>query len=331
MSDLRFYVTAPIPDPGLPLLRAAGSVELPDAPPDAAALRRACGSGDYDVIVAQVRDSFDADLLGTAKIRGISNFGVGYDNIDVAAATANSVMVGNTPDVLTDATADIAMLLMLAAGRRAVEANAFVRTGHFSEWRSDMFLGQDISGRTLGLAGFGRIGRATARRALAFNMEVLFSPRPPGDRHVPDDELGEFAGRVRHVTWDELVASSDYLSLHVPLKQETHHLVNTEVLRAMKPTAVLINTARGPVVDEDALVTALKSNEIAGAGLDVYENEPRLAAGLAELPNTVLLPHIGSATVSVRAEMARLCAENAIAMARGVVPPHPVNADAWQP
>ncbi|HEX7323129.1 MAG TPA: D-glycerate dehydrogenase [Mycobacterium sp.] len=330
MSELRFYVTGPIPDPGLPLLRAAGSVELPDDPPDAAALRQACESGDYDVIVAQVRDPFDADLLRTAKIRGISNFAVGYDNIDVPAATANSVMVGNTPDVLTDATADIAMLLMLAVGRRAVEADTFVRTGGFSGWKPDMFLGCDISGRTLGLAGFGRIGRATARRALAFNMEVLFCPRPPGDRHVSDDELGEFAGRVRHTSWDELVAASDYLSLHVPLKPDTHHLVNVDVLRAMKPTAVLINTARGPVVDEDALVAALESGEIGGAGLDVYENEPRLAAGLAELPNTVLLPHIGSATVSVRAAMARLCAENAIAMAQSVVPPHPVNPEAWQ-
>lgn len=330
MSDLRFYVTAPIPDPGLPLLRAAGSVEMPDVPPDAATLRQVCESGDYDVIVAQVRNSFDADLLRTAKIRGISNYAVGYDNIDVPAATANSVMVGNTPEVLTDATADIAMLLMLAVGRRAVEADTFVRTGHFSEWRSDLFLGLDISGRTLGLAGFGRIGRATARRALAFNMEVLFCPRPPGDRHVSDEELGEFAGRVRQTSWDELVASSDYLSLHVPLQPETRHLVNAEVLRAMKPTAVLINTARGPVVDEDALVAALKSNEIAGAGLDVYENEPRLAAGLVELPNTVLLPHIGSATVSVRSEMARLCAENAIAMARNIVPPHPVNPEAWR-
>ncbi|MBS9536179.1 D-glycerate dehydrogenase [Mycobacterium sp. M1] len=331
MSDLRFFVTAPIPDPGLPLLRAAGSVHLPDAPPDAATLRAACESGDYDVIVAQVRDPFDADLLRAAKIRGISNFAVGYDNIDVAAATANAVMVGNTPDVLTGATADIAMLLMLAVGRRAVAADTFVRTRHFSGWRSDMFLGQDISGRTLGLAGFGRIGRATARRALGFDMEVLFCPRPPGDRPVPDEELGAFAGRVRHVDWAELVASSDYLSLHVPLKDETHHLVNADVLQAMKPTAVLINTARGPVVDEDALVAALASDEIAGAGLDVYENEPRLAAGLAELPNTVLLPHIGSATVSVRAAMARLCAENAIAMARGDVPPHPVNPEAWRP
>lgn len=330
MGEPRFYVTTAIPDPGLSLLRAAGSVALPTEPPDASTLRQACESGDYDVIVAQVKDRFDADLLSTAKIRGVSNFAVGYDNIDVAAATARAVMIGNTPGVLTDATADVAMLLMLAVGRRAVEADTLLRTGRFTGWSPELLLGQDISGATLGLAGFGRIGRATARRALAFDMEVLFSPRPPGDRHVPDDELGEFAGRVRQVGWEELVTSSDYLSLHVPLKDQTRHLVNAEVLRAMKPTAMLINTARGPVVDEQALVAALRSGEIAGAGLDVYENEPRLADGLAELPNTVLLPHIGSATVSVRSDMARLCAENAIAMAHDEVPPHPVNPEAWR-
>ncbi|GFG85587.1 2-hydroxyacid dehydrogenase [Mycolicibacter algericus] len=330
MNEPRFYVTTPIPGPGLPLLRAAGSVHLPTEQPDATALRQACESGDYDVIVAQVKDHFDADLLSAAKIRGVSNFAVGYDNIDVAAATAHAVMIGNTPGVLTDATADVAMLLILAVGRRAVEADTLLRTGRFTGWRPDLLLGQDISGATLGLAGFGRIGRATARRALAFDMKVLFCPRPPGDRHVSDAELGEFAERVRQVGWEDLVAASDYLSLHVPLAEQTRHLVNAEVLRSMKPTAMLINTARGPVVDEQALITALKTNEIAGAGLDVYENEPRLAAGLAELPNTVLLPHIGSATVSVRAEMARLCAENAITMARGVVPPHPVNPEAWR-
>lgn len=332
MGDARFYVTTPIPDPALPLLRAAGSVELPDEPPDAAQLWQACASGEYDVVVAQVRDRFDADLLSAARIRGVSNFAVGYDNIDVAAATANSVLVGNTPGVLTDATADLAMLLILAVGRRAVEADTFLRSGRFTGWEPNLLLGQDISGRTLGLAGFGRIGRATARRALAFDMQVLFCRRPPGGgEQLSVDELGELAGRVRQTSWDDIVAVSDYLSLHVPLSEQTRHLVNAAVLRAMKPTAVLVNTARGPVVDEAALVAALASGEIAGAGLDVYENEPRLSPGLAGLPNTVLLPHIGSGTVAVRAQMSRLCAENAIAMAQGLVPPHPVNPEAWRP
>ena len=164
---------------------------------------------------------------------------------------------------------------------------------------------------------------------MAFGMEVAFCPRPPGDRPVDDDELGEFAGKVRHLNWQELVETSDFLSLHVPLTDHTRHLVNAEVLQQMKHSAILVNTARGPVVDETALVQALQDGVIAGAGLDVYEAEPQLAPGLADLPNTVLLPHLGSATVAVRAEMARLCAVNAVAMARGEVPPHPVNPEAW--
>ncbi|QTJ65825.1 D-glycerate dehydrogenase [Rhodococcus sp. ZPP] len=331
MSGARFYVTTPIPEPGLTLLRAAGSVHVPDALPGAAQLRNACVSGDYDVVVSQLRDSFDADLLAAAKIRGISNYAVGFNNVDVDAATANSILVGNTPGVLTDATADVAMLLIMATARRAVEADTFVRAGKFTGWEPNLLLGQDVSGRTLGLAGFGRIARATAKRALAFGMQVQFCPRPPGDRPVTDEELGEFAGLVTHTDWDTLVATSDYLSLHVPLNAQTRHLVDTGVLTAMKPSAILINTARGPVVDEAALVAALKSGEIAGAGLDVYEDEPVLAPGLAEQSNTVLLPHLGSATVSVRAEMARLCAENAVAMAQNRIPPHPVNPEAWNP
>ena len=199
-----------------------------------------------------------------------------------------------------------------------MEADQFLRSGKFTGWQPELLLGHDISGKTLGLAGFGRIARATARRAIAFGMEVAFCPRPPGDRRVDDAELGEFAGKVRHLNWPELLETSDFLSLHVPLTDHTRHLVNAEV-----------NTARGPIVDEQALVQALRDGAIAGAGLDVYEEEPRLAPGLAELPNTVLLPHLGSATVAVRAEMARLCAMNAVAIARGKVPPHAVNPEAW--
>ncbi|WP_435824902.1 2-hydroxyacid dehydrogenase [Nocardia rhamnosiphila] len=310
------------------LLEAAGSVTVAETRMSRAQLADACASGDYRVVVAQLRDEFDAELLDRAKITGISNFAVGYNNIDIAAATANSIVVGNTPGVLTDATADIALLLILAVARRCVEADTFVRSGEFHGWEPELLLGHDVSGRTLGLAGFGRIARATARRALAFGMTVVFSPRPPGDRVVSEEELGEFAGRVQQLPWPELVATSDYLSLHVPLNAETRHLVDESVLRSMKRSAILINTARGPIVDERALVTALHDGTIAGAGLDVYEDEPRLAPGLAELPNTVLLPHVGSATVPVRAEMARRCAENAVAMLRDELPPYPVNPEA---
>ena len=324
-----FLVTTALPDPGMTLLHDAGSVLLPKAPLTRSDLAAACQSGEFRVVVAQLGDTFDSGLLERAAITGISNYAVGVNNIDVASATRRSIMVGNTPGVLTDATADIAMLLILGVARRCVEADQFLRAGKFTGWQPELLLGHDISGKTLGLAGFGRIARATARRAMAFGMEVAFCPRPPGDRPVGDDELGEFAGKVKHQSWQELVESSDFLSLHVPLTDQTHHLVNAEVLERMKPSAILVNTARGPVVDEAALVRALQNGDIAGAGLDVYEAEPHLAPGLSALANTVLLPHVGSATVAVRAEMARLCAANAVAMARGEVPPHPVNPEAW--
>jgi glyoxylate reductase len=325
MDSPAFLVTTRLPAPGMDILEAAGTVILPSAPLSARELARACASGRYDVLVAQLGDVLDAGLLGEARLKGISNYAVGYNNIDVAEASRRSIMVANTPDVLTDATADIALLLMLGTARRVVESDHFMRSGQYTGWRPELLLGSDVSGRTLGLAGFGRIARATARRALGFGMEVLFSPRPPEDREVTAEELGEFAGKVRQVPWEELVASSDFLSVHVPLTEATRHLVDADVLRAMKSTAILINTARGPIVDEQALVNALKEGDIAGAGLDVYEDEPLMAAGLSELPNTVLLPHVGSATVAVRSEMARLCAENAVAMARGDRPAHLVN------
>ena len=320
-----FLVTTAIPEPGMQLLSDAGQVTVLPEPPDYEALADLCASGDFDVVLTQLRDVMDAPLLANARLKGISNYAVGYNNIDIEAATRQGILVGNTPGVLTDATADIAMLLILGSARRVVEADRLVRDGKFHGWEPELLLGRDVSGAVLGLAGFGRIARATARRALGFGMQVIFSPRPPGDRPVSDEELGEFAGKVRQVPWDQLVEQSDFLSLHVPLNDQTRHLVDAAVLARMKTDAILINTARGPVVDEGALVAALRSGAIAGAGLDVFEDEPQLAPGLAELPNTVLLPHMGSATVRVRSEMARLSALNAIAIAEGRLPPHPVN------
>lgn len=324
----RFLVTTPIPHPGLSLLEEAGTVTVPARSPSYTELRELCASGDFDVVLSQLHDILDAPLLGEARIKGVSNYAVGCDNIDVEAAASHEILVGNTPGVLTDATADLAMALMLAAARRIPEGDAMVREGRFCGWEPELLLGRDVSGAVLGLAGFGRIARAVARRALAFGMTVLFAPRPPGERTVSREELGEFAGRVTQVPWDELVRGSDYLSLHVPLTEQTRHLVDADVLERMRPGAILINTARGPVVEETALVQALREGVIAGAGMDVYEDEPGLAPGLAELPNTVLLPHVGSATVSVRAEMARLSALNAVAMAEGRIPPHAVAPEA---
>lgn len=323
MSTPRFLVTRPIPQPGPAILRGAGDVEVQNgmSPEE---LRAAVASGDYDVVLAQVSDVFDAALLAEARIEGIANYAVGYDNIDVAAAAEHGIAVGNTPEVLDDSTANTAMLLLLGAGRRAYEASGFLRAGRFEGIRPDLLVGQDVTGATLGIAGLGRIGKATARRALGFGMDVVFTQRPPEQRPVTTEELGDLAGRVQQVPWDELVETSDYISLHVPLTEATTHLIDADVLRRMKPTAVLVNTSRGPVIDENALVSALRHGEIFAAGLDVFENEPALTPGLAELPNAFLLPHLGSAERTSRSEMARKAAENAVAMARGQTPPYEV-------
>jgi glyoxylate reductase len=329
-GDAAFLVTYPIPEPGMSALRAAGRVHVPSAPPTPDELRDACGSGEFAVVVAQLSDRFDAEILSSARVTGISNYAVGFDNIDIPAATKYGIVVGNTPGVLTDATADLAMLLILATARRAIEADQFTRSGQFTGWKPELLLGQDVSGAMLGLAGFGRIARATAARAAAFGMEITVCSHPPAGRTVDDAELAALPYRVRQVGWTELVERSDFLSVHVPLAPSTRHLVDAAVLTAMKPTAILVNTARGPIVDESALVAALQSGELAGAGLDVYEREPLLAPGLADLPNVVLLPHLGSATTKVRARMAELCADNAIAIGAGLLPPHCVNPEAMR-
>jgi glyoxylate reductase len=324
----RILVTAPIPEAGINILKRASQITVLPKSPNYRELSSMCASGEYDVAITHLGDKIDAALLAKAQLRGVSNFAAGVDNIDIAAATRHGIIVCHTPGVLTDATADIAMLLMLATARRVIEADRLVRNGEFRGWEPELLLGRDVSGAVLGLAGFGRIARATARRALGFGMDVLFTPRPPGERVVTDQELGEFAGKVRQVTWSELLESSDFLSLHVPLTKETKHLVDAEALSRMKAGAILINTARGPIIHEAALVGALRKGEIAGAGLDVYEDEPNLTSGLSQLPNTVLLPHVGSATTTVRAEMARLSALNAIAIATDQPPVHVINPEA---
>jgi glyoxylate reductase len=311
------------------ILEAAGEVVCGTEPPSRKRLLEMCASGQIDVLVSQLTDELDSSILAEARIVGISNYAAGVSNIDLETATSRSILVANTPGMLTEATADLAMLLVLGTARRVVEADKFVRNGEFAGWKPDLLLGSDVSGSTLGLAGFGRIARAVARRALAFNMTVISCPRPPRNRAVSQAELGEFAGRVQILDWNTLLEQSDFVSLHIPLTSDTHHLINGAALGRMKRTAILINTSRGPVVDEEALVQALRNGQILAAGLDVYENEPALAPGLAGLPNSVLLPHLGSATATVRAEMARVCAENAVAMAGGQIPAFPVNRDAW--
>ena len=277
-----------------------------------------------DGFLSMITDAVDAELLDAApRLRVVSNLAVGYNNIDVAAATARGIVVTNTPGILTEATAELAFALILAAARRVVDLDRRTRAGEWTCWAPLLFLSREVSGKTLGVVGLGRIGRAVARRARAFGMRVLYHSRSRLEAEEERDLGVEYAEK------DELLATADFVSLHVPLSAETRHLIGRRELGLMKPTAYLINTSRGPVVDEAALVEALKARRIEGAGLDVYESEPMLTPGLAALDNAVLLPHVGSATVETRTKMARMAAENLLSALRGERPAHVVNPEVW--
>jgi glyoxylate reductase len=277
---------------------------------------------DTEGLLCILQDIIDEELLDRApKLKMVANIAVGYDNVDVAAATALGIRVSNTPGVLTDATADLAFALILAVARRIVEGDNRTRQGEFKYFAPLLFLGSDVSGKSLGIIGLGNIGKAVARRARGFNMPILYYNR----RRIPEAEERELG--ASYVDVERLLTGSDFVSLHVPLSAETHHLIGKEELARMKPTAFLINASRGPVVDERALVEALKLKRIAGAGLDVYENEPLLTPGLSDLDNVVLLPHTGSATLETRTRMASLAAENLLAGLRGERPPNCLNCD----
>ena len=283
-------VRSGVPEAALRVLRAAG-------------LEAEVGALELDgcdALLCLLTDRIDAELLACApRLRIVANMAVGTDNVDLAAARARGVAVTNTPDVLTDATADLAWALLLASTRRLAWGDRYVRGGGFTGWQPELGIGADVTGRTLGIVGNGRIGRAVAERARGFRMEVLTRARSGG------------------TPLDELLARSDFVSLHVPLTPETRHLIGARELGLMKRTAVLVNTARGPVVDEAELVRALRLGRIAGAGLDVLEREPALAPGLADLPNVVLAPHVGSATIATRARMAEVAAQNIVAALSG--------------
>jgi glyoxylate reductase len=278
-----------------------------------------------DVLCPQLRDPVTAEVLdaGLPRLRSVALYAVGFNNVDVPAATARHITISNTPGVLTDATADCTMALLLAAARRICEGDAAVRTGQFEGWEPDYMLGLELNGALLGLVGFGRIGQAVARRALGFGLRVAYAT----DVAVTIDE--DIRDHVTELPLAELLTSADVISLHVPLTDTTHHLIHEEALRSMRRGAVLVNTSRGPVIDEVALVRALREGWIAAAGLDVYENEPTLAPGLSECRNAVLSPHLGSATVTTRAAMARLTAQNTLDALDGRTPPNCVNPHAW--
>jgi glyoxylate reductase len=272
--------------------------------------------------VSQLTDKFTPEVLQSLDgIRVISNVAVGFDNIDVPAATRRKILVTNTPDVLTHTTADFAFALLLAAARRIVEGHHFVHSGEWTKWRIDLLVGQDIHHRTLGLFGLGRIGQAVARRGRGFSMRILYHDAVRAPAEVERELEAEF------VPVERLLRESDFISLHVPLLQETRHMISSEQLRMMKPTAILVNTSRGPVVDEEALAQALEKRVIAGAGIDVFEREPQVHPLLLKLQNVVLAPHIASASVDTRKKMSVMAAENVVAGVQGRRPPNLLNPE----
>lgn len=331
------FVTRRIPDAGLSLLNGGDISVVVGQTDDEAGLSRETfltGVARARVLVSLLTEDVDREALEAAPhLRGVANYAVGYDNVDVEAATELGIPVSNTPGVLTDTTADLAWALLMATARRVPEADRYTREGRFRIWGPNLLLGADVStggsGRrkVLGIVGFGRIGQAVARRASGFDMEILAADPRHRDRV-------EAAGHS-WVRLDELLKRSDFVSIHTPLTAETRHLIGEDELRRMKPTAHLVNVARGPVVDEAALVRALRDGWIAGAGLDVFEDEPELAPGLADLPNVVVTPHIGSGSRDTRGEMARIAAVNALHHLRREKAPNTVNpevyrSDAWR-
>jgi glyoxylate reductase len=320
MTQPRIIVAGRIPDAGLDVLRPHGNVWgwKHDEPIEINELyERVAGA---HAVLALLTTEIDRGFLEAAgpQLKVVSNVAVGYNNIDVAECRAHGVIATNTPGVLTDATADIAMALILMSTRRLGEGERIVRSGKPWQWGMFMLLGSAIQGRRLGIVGMGAIGQALARRARAFGMSVAYSNR---NAVSPEIEAELDAERL---DLDELLGTSDVVSINCPYSADTHHLIGPEQFEQMRSSAYLVNTARGPIVDEAALVRALRSGEIAGAGLDVFEHEPQLAPGLVDLDNVVLIPHLGSATIETRAAMATLAARNTVAVLSDQPPLTPV-------
>jgi glyoxylate reductase len=289
----------------------------PDRIPRAELLKRAVGK---DALICLPTDKIDGELLDAAPtVRLVASVSVGYDHIDVDACTKRGVMATNTPGVLDDSTADLAWGLLMSVARRIVEGDAWTRSGTWTGLAFDTFLGADVWGKTLGIIGLGRIGREMARRASGFKMRVMYNNRNRAPEAIESELRAEYVGM------DDLLRQSDFVSLHVPLMPATRHLISDQSFAKMKPSAFLINTTRGPVVDEGALVAALEGKKIAGAGLDVYEHEPKVHPGLLGRKDVVLAPHIGSATVETRTKMAQLAVDNAVAFFTGRKLPSPIN------
>jgi glyoxylate reductase len=324
----RVFVTRHLPGPALERLAEATNVEVwpEELPPSPEELARKAQQS--DALLTLLTDRIDASLLDTAPdLLIVSNMATGFDNIDVPAATARGVLVTRTPGVLSETTADFAFALLLTAARRVVESDRHVRDGRWKTWGPETLLGQDVHGAALGIVGLGGIGRKVAQRAGGFGMRVLYtgpSRKPGAEREL----------NIEFRALDELLRESDFVSLHAPLTPETKHLINARTLRLMKPTAMLVNTGRGPLVDQAALYEALRSGVIAAAALDVTDPEPMSPDDpLLTLPNFIVTPHIASASVATRSRMALLAAENLLAALRGEIPEHAVNpqvGDSWR-
>jgi glyoxylate reductase len=331
VGEMRILMTQLAPQVAVDMLKEAtgahGTLDInpdPDRIWSKAELIERLRAGNYNALYCMLTNTIDGEVLDAApELKIVANMAVGYNNVNVAEATRRGVPVSNTPGVLTGTTADFAWTLLMAAARRIVEADRFARAGRFHGWGPLMLVGQDVFGKTLGIVGFGRIGKAMARRASGFDMKVLYYDKYPADAET------ERSLNARSVSMDELLEQSDYVSLHTDYNQETHHLISTAQFEKMKPTAFLINSSRGPIVDEAALVEALKSGQIAGAGIDVFENEPEIHPGLIELDNVVLAPHIASASLDTRNSMAATAAENVIAALNGERAPNCVNPEVY--
>ena len=309
--------THALPEPSLSTLEPEFDVRVLDYRPDEAQLAREVGRSDPDALVTLVTDPVTEAVLSAGKrLKIVGQYGVGVDNIDRAAAAARGIVVTNTPNVLTDATADLTMALLLALARRIVEGDRMVREGRFTGWQPELLLGSDLKGKVFGVLGPGRIGRAVTRRARAFGMTVLGCGRSPRDEGDPDDPP--------RVSFDDLLRRCDIVSIHLPLNDETRGLFDFDRLSKMKPGSWLLNTSRGPIVEERALVRALENGHLAGAGLDVYESEPSVHPGLLASDRVVLMPHAGSATLETRREMARMVVEDVRRVLSGERPVRPV-------
>ncbi len=324
MDDFKVYVTRKIPESGLQMLEeGCGEVYIRESEEPVSKDELIEDISNYRGLLCLLTDSIDSEVLEAATdLRIVANYAVGYDNIDVTAASRLGIMVTNTPGILSDTTADMAWALLMSCARRVVEADGFVRSGSFKRWEPKLLLGYDVNGKTLGIIGFGRIGRTLALRASGFNMRVIYHDIERAPEGV-EEELG-----AEYVDLDSLIASADFISLHTPLTERTHHLIAKPQLEAMKPSAILINTSRGPVVDEAALSEALGAGGIAAAGLDVFEDEPKVNPELLDLTNIVLTPHIGSASIETRAKMSEMAARNILAAMKGETPPNLVNREA---